>query len=94
MKKIKKDYFRWCLDYKDWTLEDWKKIIWTDETAVILGHQRGGYRIWRTPGEAFIKSCIRERWKGYSEFIFWGSFIYDRKGPCYCYSPETPAEKR
>ncbi|KAJ5941766.1 hypothetical protein N7516_001934 [Penicillium verrucosum] len=53
----------WCLEHRDWTLEDWKNVIWTDETSVILLHRRGGYRIWRTKEESFVRSAIRERWK-------------------------------
>lgn len=26
-----------CETYRYWTLEDWKNVIWTDETSVILG---------------------------------------------------------
>jgi hypothetical protein len=26
--------------------------------------------------------------------MFWGCFSYDKKGPCHCWSPETPQEKR
>lgn len=28
--------------------------------------------------ERFLRSCIRERWKGASEFMFWGCFSYDK----------------
>jgi len=28
----------WALEYQHWTLEDWKNIIWTDETSVVLGY--------------------------------------------------------
>jgi transposase len=92
-KKMKDERLKWCLDHQDWTLDDWKNVIWTDETAVVLNHRRGGYRVWRTSEEPFVKSCIRERWKGYSEFMFWGSFSYEKKGPCHCYMPETKKEK-
>jgi hypothetical protein len=71
----------WALVHKDWTLEDWKKVIWTDETSVLLSHRRGGYRIWRRRDKTVLKSCVRSRWKGYSEFMFWGAFSYDKKGP-------------
>ncbi|KAK5998492.1 hypothetical protein PT974_00871 [Cladobotryum mycophilum] len=91
--KIKQDRLRWCLDHQNWSLEDWKNVIWSDETSVVLLHRRGGYRIWRTKEEAFVRSCIRERWKGASEFMFWGCFSYDKKGPCHCWSPETTKEK-
>lgn len=68
-------------------------VIWSDETSVVLLHRRGGYRIWRKADEAFVRSCIRERWKGYSEFMFWGCFTYNKKGPCHCQTPETKKEK-
>ncbi|KAH7558222.1 Transposase [Bipolaris maydis] len=84
---------KWALEHKDWTLEDWKNVIWTDETSVVINHRRGGYRVWRKADERVVKSCIRERWKGYSEFMFWGCFSYDKKGPCHVYQPETKAEK-
>ncbi|CAI0645621.1 unnamed protein product [Colletotrichum noveboracense] len=87
--KMKAERLAWCLQYKDWTLEDWKKVIWSDETSVVLLHRRGGYRLWRRPDEAFARSCIRERWKGYSEFMFWGCFSYELRGPCHCWMPES-----
>ena len=37
----------WCLIYTNWTLEDFKHIIWTDEISVILGHRRGQIKVWR-----------------------------------------------
>ncbi|KAK1914276.1 hypothetical protein P3342_007522 [Pyrenophora teres f. teres] len=79
-KKMRQERLNWCLAHKDWTLEDWKNVIWSDETSVLLNHRRGGYRVWRKRG-GFVKSVIRERWKGYTEFMFWGCFLYDCKGP-------------
>ena len=38
-KKMKEERLKWCLDYKDWTLEDWKCVIWSDETSVVLLHR-------------------------------------------------------
>ena len=37
--------YTFCQAYKDWTLEDWKNVIWIDETSVILGHYQGGVYI-------------------------------------------------
>ncbi|OJJ79518.1 uncharacterized protein ASPGLDRAFT_1040611 [Aspergillus glaucus CBS 516.65] len=49
---VKKDHIGYfCLAHKDWTLEDWKNVIFTDETSVALSHRRGGIRIWRTKDE-------------------------------------------
>ena len=93
-KKMMAQRLEWCLKHQDWTLEDWKNVIWSDETSVVLNFRRGGYRVWRTADEAFSPTCIRERWKGYSEFMFWGCFTYDKKGPCHCWLPETAQEKK
>lgn len=91
--KMREERLRWCKDHEDWTLEDWKNVIWSDETSVVLLHRRGGYRLWRRSDEAVVRSCIRERWKGYSEFMFWGCFSFERKGPCHCWRPETKKER-
>jgi len=91
---MRNERLRWCLDHQDWTLDDWKNVIWSDETSVVLGHRRGGYRVWRRPDEAFVRSAIRERWSGYQEFMFWGCFSWDKKGPCHSWTPETSQEKK
>lgn len=91
--KMRAERLQWCKDHEQWTLEDWKNVIWSDETSVVLLHRRGGYRLWRTSDEAVVRSCIRERWKGYSEFMFWGCFSYEKKGPCHCWKPESKKEK-
>jgi hypothetical protein len=83
-----------ALAHWHWTLEDWKKVIWTDETGVILDHRCGTNRLWRRPGEEIDKTVIRRRWKGFTEFIFWGGFSYDEKGACHIFQPETAQEEK
>jgi len=50
--------------------------------------------VWRKSNERVIKSIIRLRWKGFSEFMFWGSFTYKEKGPCHVYPAESVAMKK
>ncbi len=38
---MRKARLEWALAHRHWTLEDWKNVIWTDETSVMLGHRRG-----------------------------------------------------
>ena len=82
MKQARLDF---CIAHKDWTLKDWKRVVWTDETSVCLGHKRGSIRVWRTTAEGRrpVTGTIRNRWKGFSEFMFWGSFSCNYKGPCH-----------
>ena len=44
-KKMRQERLAWCLEHQDWTLEEWKNVIRSDETAVVFLHRRGGYRV-------------------------------------------------
>jgi len=59
-----------------------------------MGGQRGRLRVWRTSSEAYHYHCIKRRWKGFKQFMFWGCFSYDKKGPCHIWEDETAMEKR
>jgi len=89
-----KERLKWCLLYKDWTLEDWRKVVWTDETAVVGGSVCGKRRIWRRADEAYDNTCVVVRWKGFASFMWWSCFTYDRKGPYYIWPKETKAMKQ
>ena len=69
LKPARKTRLDWRLEHADWTIEDWKRAIWSDETSVILGHRRGAIRVWRSADEAFNPIVIRSRWKGFSSFM-------------------------
>jgi hypothetical protein len=34
--KIKKKRLAFCRKYQHWILEDWKNVIWSDETSIVL----------------------------------------------------------
>lgn len=91
--RMRGERFRFCWAHKDWKLKQWKRVIWSDETSVLLGQRRGATRVWRRSNEGFLMSNIRRRWKKYSEFMWWSCFSYDRKGPYHIWRPETKAEK-
>lgn len=38
-----------CLEHVGKGIEFWKTSMLSDKTSVVLGHRRGGYRLWRTP---------------------------------------------
>jgi hypothetical protein len=88
---MKKARLKFCKDYEHWTLEDWKRVIWTDETSVVLGYRRGQYRIWQRDFERHAKTCVRSRFKKASEFMFWGCFSWDYRGPYHIWAKETKA---
>lgn len=94
LNKAQKDArLAWCELHKTWTLEDWKNVIFTDETSVQMGGVRGKRRVWRLSKEAYHPHVISRRWKGFSEFMWWSCFSYDQKGPYHIWEAETKEEK-
>ena len=79
---MKEARYQFALRYKDWTIEDWKRVIWSDETGVVLNSRRGKIRQWRQPHKVCTQTCVRRRYVKAMEFMFWGCFSYDHKGPC------------
>jgi predicted DNA-binding protein YlxM (UPF0122 family) len=57
-KAMKKKRLEFCLKYRNF---DWRNVIWTDETSVVLGHRRGSRRVWRRVDERFHNHVIRRR---------------------------------
>jgi Transposase len=90
--KMREARLRFARAHGHWTSENWKQVIRTDETSVVLGHRRGAVRLWRDSKEAYDPTCIRRRWKGFSEFMFWGSFTWYEKGPTHIWKPVSVAK--
>jgi transposase len=90
---MKAKRLEYCLQ-NPWTDDSIKDLIFTDETAVVLGQRRGAVRVWRTPEDQYNQTCIRRRWKGCSEFMVWACFSWDSKGPLYIYDPESALQRR
>lgn len=71
----------WAQNHRGWTVEDWFKILWTDETWVQPGKHKK-IRITRRRGEALHRDCIEPKVQRKIGWMFWGSIsgLYG-KGP-------------
>jgi hypothetical protein len=93
--EMKEARLKFCLEHEYWDLEDWKNVIWTDETSVVLGARRGmRIRVWRKAHERCHQKVLKTNHKKYSEFMFCGCFSYDQKGHMHIWKKETAAEKK
>jgi hypothetical protein len=65
----------YALKYQHWTVEDWKRVIWTDESSFHIGARRGSVDwIWRTVEEEFHTDCIDFKKRESMGTMFWGCF--------------------
>jgi hypothetical protein len=63
----------WCTDRKDWSKEDWGRVLWTDESTMYTGT---GRRVWitRQPGEELLLDCLVPKFSRASSWMVWGCF--------------------
>lgn len=86
----KAQWLKVVLSRKDWGLEEWRKVIFSDEASIVVSAKHGIQNVSRILGEdRYYPDCIDRRYNNYTEAIFWGCFTYNCKGPCHIYYKET-----
>jgi transposase len=83
----------WCMAHKDKTVEDWYRVIFSDEASVEIGRQSRQLRVWRRVGERFNADCLSPTFKsGRQSVMVWGCFAGGLKGPL-VFSDENGGKK-
>ena len=41
----------WCKAHRNWTLEQWKRVLWSDDSD-------GQIWVWQIPGQRYLPECI------------------------------------
>lgn len=72
----------WAILHRDWTEEDWERVIWSDECKVERGSDSRTVWVFRTPKEKWEKDCIVPKHKGKTiGAMVWACFHSDIRGP-------------
>ena len=72
----------WAIKYKDWTIEDWKKVIWSDECSVWIEVNPRRQWIIRPPGERLNRKYVKKTFKSAQvKVMVWACFTGKRLGP-------------
>ena len=72
---------KWCRAKRNWN-EEWKQIIWSDESRFTLFKSDGWVKVWQRVGDAYKKNCIKPTIKfNGGSVIFWGCFNWNGVGP-------------
>ena len=77
-----KRWMQWCKARRHWTLEQWRRILWTDESHFSIWESDGWVWVWRLPGLRYLSDCIVQSVKFGGEGItLWGCFSGAGLGP-------------
>jgi hypothetical protein len=61
----------WCKQHKNWTMNQWRQIVFTDECRVGFTSD-GIIRVWRRPNERCHADCIKTISTNRQSIMFWG----------------------
>lgn len=83
----KRDRLEFAREYVDWTIDQWKAVLFSDETRVCLFCNDRRKRVYRRQGERFAQACIQETVEyGGGSCMFWGGMSIDGKTNLVCVS--------
>ncbi|CAI9564490.1 unnamed protein product, partial [Staurois parvus] len=73
---------QWCKLHRDWTLEQWRHILWSEELRFFVWQSNGHVWVWQLPGEQYLLDCYVPSVKfGGGGIMVWGLFFRGWLGP-------------
>lgn len=77
----KEKRYLWAQTYENWTVNNFKQVVWSDESTYTQFRTSGFGRVWREPSEEFHEDCIAATVQKSFGRMFWGCFSWVGLGP-------------
>src|SRR5579859_783730 len=72
----------WAEKYRNWTAEDWKCVIWSDESSIWIGVNPRRQWVIRPPDERLNPKYVKKTFKSAQvKVMVWACFTGERLGP-------------
>src|SRR6266699_1761504 len=77
----KKKCLAFALKHQEWTIEDWKRVIWSDETKINRIGSDGRVWVWKQAGKGLINREVQGTVKfGGGNIMVWGCMGWEGVG--------------
>ncbi|GFT10568.1 transposable element Tc1 transposase [Trichonephila clavipes] len=73
---------RWAREHHDWSMDQWERVAWSDESRFVIHHADGRIRIRRLSDEQLFPKCtVSHTQAGGVSITLWGTFSWTFLGP-------------
>lgn len=79
------DRLNFAIAHRHWTIDDWRRVVWSDETKINRMGSDGRKWVWKRPGEGLSKRLVDQKVKhGGGSLMLWGCMTYSHGvGTCH-----------
>lgn len=70
--KQMKQRLRWAKQFKEWDSDDWRRVMWSDESRFELQFGSQSSKVIRRKHEAYLPECIKKSTKFPLSVMVWG----------------------
>ncbi len=78
----------WAVQKKNWTVAQWSKVLFSDESKFCISFGNQGPRVWRKSGEAPNPCCLKSSVKFPQSVMIWAAMSSAGVGPL-CFLKST-----
>ncbi len=78
----------WAVKKKNWTVAQWSKVLFSDESKFYISFGNQGPRVWRKSGEAQNPCCLKSSVKFPQSVMIWAAMSSAGVGPL-CFLKST-----
>jgi transposase len=80
-KRHRRERLDFAIMHKDWTVEDWKRVVWSDETKINRLGSDGRKWVWKKAGEGLSDRLVQGTVKfGGGSLMVWGCMLWEGVG--------------
>ncbi len=78
----------WAVEKKNWTVDQWSKVLFSDESKFCISFGNQGPRVWRKSGDAQNPCCLKSSVKFPQSVMIWAALSSAGVGPL-CFLKST-----